>query len=94
MGCGKDISDVPETSASLRLARTMMIIGTFGFYQKWLEWYEVHIAPYRKLQVKAPPPGFLTKDEEHEIFAGFWLPEHQALFDELKAEIMTKPVLA
>ena len=34
------------------------------------------------------------KDEEHEFFVGFWLPEHQALFDELKAEILTKPVLA
>ena len=37
--------------------------------------------------------GVLTIQEEGKLFAGFWLPEHQAILEELKNKILTEPVL-
>jgi hypothetical protein len=79
----------PKTWSELR-----MIVGMFGFYQGWIERYELRIAPYRRIQARQPMPGQVSRDEETEFFAGFWLSEHQELFEALKREILDKPVLA
>jgi hypothetical protein len=71
-----------------------MIIGMFGFYQSWIERYELRISPYRRIQSRQPMPGQLSREEEAEFFAGFWLPEHEELFEQLKRDILSKPVLA
>jgi hypothetical protein len=78
----------PKTWSELR-----MIIGIFGFYQAWIERYELRIAPYRRIHARQPMPGQLARHEEEEYFAGFWLPEHRDLFEQLKSEILSKPAL-
>lgn len=79
----------PNTWTDLR-----MLIGMFGFYQQWLERYEARIQPFRKLQKGAPKPGMLSQSEEMDFFSGFWLPSHQSLFEELRSQILSAPVLA
>jgi hypothetical protein len=79
----------PSTWTDLR-----MLIGMFGFYQHWIERYEVRIKPFRKIQAKSPRPGLLSLAEESSFFSGFWLPEHDKLLEELKADILSKPTLA
>ncbi len=71
-----------------------MIVGMFGFYAAWLERYEFRIRLYRRLQSLQPAPGQLTRVQETELMKTLWLPEHQALFEQLKSEILAKPVLA
>ena len=80
---------IPNTWTDLR-----MLIGMFGFYQQWLERYEVRIAPFRKLQEGSPRPGDLSFEEEASFFRGFWSSQHTALLEELKNEILSKPTLA
>jgi hypothetical protein len=41
-----------------------------------------------------PLPRQLSRNQDTEGFAGFWLPEHRDLFEQLKSEILSKPVLA
>jgi hypothetical protein len=70
-----------------------MVIGMFGFYQQYLERFEVRLAPFRELQRGAPRPGAMPPAMEKEWFKGFWLPSHEKLFEEVKADILAKPVL-
>ena len=67
-----------------------MIVGMFGFYAAWLERYEFRIRLYRRLQAKQSSPGQLTREQETELM--LWLPQHQKPFDDLKEEILEKPV--
>ena len=78
----------PQTWGDLRMA-----IGLFGFYQEWIPLFEARIRPYRKLQQGQPKPGMLTPQEEQDFFLGFWQKEHDTLFEELKNDILSKPVL-
>jgi hypothetical protein len=71
-----------------------MIIGMFGFYQAWLERYEFRIRIYRRLQSQQPPPGTVSRQQEATLMESLWLPQHQELFEQLKKEILAKPVLA
>ena len=71
-----------------------MIVGMFGFYAAWLERYEFRIRLYHRLQSLQPAPGQLTRVQETELMKTLWLPEHQALFEQLNSEILAKPVLA
>ena len=82
----------PHTWADLR-----MLIGVFGFYQKWLQNFELRIQPWRKLQGKQPKPGSLSFDEERQKFDAAWEADaevYDALLDELKQDILSGPVLA
>jgi hypothetical protein len=54
-----------------------MVIGMFGFYQQYLERFEVRLAPFRELQRGAPRPGAMPPAMEKEWFKGFWLPSHE-----------------
>jgi hypothetical protein len=78
----------PHTWTDLR-----MVIGMFGFYQQYLELFEVRLAPFRELQRGAPRPGVMPPVVEKEWFKGFWLPSHEKLFEELKADVLAKPIL-
>jgi hypothetical protein len=72
-----------------------MVIGMFGFYQQYIERYEVCLAPFRELQQGAPrPAGVLPLHIEKEWFQGFWLPSHTKLFEEIKSDVLSAPVLA
>ena len=53
-----------------------MIIGMFGFYQKFLPHFEHRIQLYRKIQAKQPKPGELSMEEETARMAALWEPEH------------------
>ena len=79
----------PQTWTDLR-----MLIGMFGFYQKWLFNFEVRIRPFRALQARQPKPGLLSLREEADAMAVLWTQEHANLLDELKSDILSKPVLA
>jgi hypothetical protein len=78
----------PSTWSDLR-----RFIGFIGFYQQWIQQFELRLAPFRKIQHRQPLPGDLTLDEETSCFAGFWLPEHDTLFKELIKEVVHGPTL-
>jgi RNase H-like domain found in reverse transcriptase/Integrase zinc binding domain/Reverse transcriptase (RNA-dependent DNA polymerase) len=78
----------PSTWSDLRRA-----IGFIGFYQQWIQQFEIRLAPFRKLQHRQPLPGELTLTEEQSFFKGFWLPEHERLFRELIEEVIRGPTL-
>ena len=41
-----------------------MLIGLFGFYSRWIPWYEDLIAPWRAVLKKKPPVDTSTEEEE------------------------------
>jgi hypothetical protein len=69
-------------------------IGFLGFYQDFLPFYEVRIDPYRLLLKDAPSPGTLSHQEEADKMAKDWTDDHSKLFDELRAEASSSPLLA
>ena len=40
-----------------------MLIGLFGFYSKWIPWYEELIGPWQKVLKKKPPMDTKCKEE-------------------------------
>ena len=82
----------PETWADLG-----MLIGIFGFYQRWLFNYEIRISPHRRLQAKKPKPGSVPIQDEKRLFSEAWNEfeeTHQKLLDELREDVLSEPVLA
>ena len=71
-----------------------MLIGMFGFYQKWIERYEICIKPFRLIQTYRPKPGAFSIQEEMNLFQGFWLDEHDDVLHKLKSLILSSPILA
>ena len=71
-----------------------MLIGMFGFYQTWLQNYEVRISPWRKLQSLQPKPSLVSISDEAELLSAHWDNSCQKLLSELKEEILFGPVLA
>ena len=83
-----------EIPAPALFADLRMLIGMFGFYQTWLQNYEVRISPWRKLQSLQPKPGSLSISDEAEILSAHWDNSCHELLSELKEEILSGPVLA
>ncbi len=83
-----------ELDAESRYRTAFFSMHLKGFYAAWLERYEFRIRPYRRLQSLQPTPGQLIRVQETELMKTLWLPEHQALFEQLQNEILAKPVLA
>jgi hypothetical protein len=69
-------------------------IGFLGFYQEFIPLYEVRIDPFRRLLKDAPPPGSLSKEEEASLLEQEWKDEHKKLFDALRSEASSSPMLA
>jgi hypothetical protein len=77
-----------------------MLIGMFGFYQKWLPLYEVRIAPWRAILSHQPKslrsnPRQDEAQEQAELVTKLWEsdPGNETLLSELKLEILAGPVL-
>jgi hypothetical protein len=68
-----------------------MLIGLFGFYLKWIPWYEEWIAHWRYILSKKPPVH-VSKQEEADKMDTLWTRLDSALLDELKTEIISGPV--
>jgi len=71
-----------------------ILIGMLGFYQKWIERYEIHIKPFRLIQTYRPKPSAFSIQEEMNLFQGFWLDEHDNVLHKLKSLILSSPILA
>ena len=74
-----------------------MLIGMFGFYQKWIPNFELQIQPWWWLQMKQPKPSSLSFFEEWQQFDEAWELQanvYDALLEELKQDILAGPVLA
>jgi hypothetical protein len=69
-------------------------IGFLGFYQEFIPLYEVQIDPFRKLFKEAPPPGSISKEEEDNPLEQEWNKEHKRLFNALRTEASSSPMLA
>ena len=46
---------IRELSKPILFGDLHMLIGLFGFYYRWIPWYEDIIAPWRKVLKKKPP---------------------------------------
>ena len=79
----------PETWSDLS-----MLIGMFGFYKKWLPLFEVRIQPWRAIQKERPDPGMCNIKEEQEFMTACWKESDSKLLEELKADVLSGPVLA
>ena len=66
-----------------------MLIGLFGFYPKWIPWYEDTIAPVLK---KKPPVDTSTEEEEKKM-ADLWGPKEDSILPMMKEAILSGPVL-
>ena len=74
-----------------------MLIGVFGFYQKWIPNFELRIQPWWQLQGKQPKPGSLSFSKERQRFDEAWevhADVYDVLLEELKNDILSGPVLA
>jgi hypothetical protein len=69
-------------------------IGFLGFYQEFIPLYEVRIDPFRKLLKEAPPPGSISNEEEASLLEQEWIDEHKKLFNALRLEASSSPMLA
>jgi len=70
-----------------------MLIGLFGFYSKWLPYYEQRIVPWRGY-IKQKPPVTAPKEEEAAKLRELWRDrEDDQLMKELINEIISGPVL-
>jgi hypothetical protein len=69
-----------------------MLIGLFGFYAKWIPWYEDIISPWRAVLKKKPPVDTDTEEEER-MLTNLWTPKEDSLIHVLKKAILTGPVL-
>jgi hypothetical protein len=69
-------------------------IGFVGFYQEFIPLYEVRIDPFRKLLKEAAPPGSMSEEEESSLLHNEWNDEHSQLFDALRKEASSSPMLA
>ena len=70
-----------------------MLIGFFGFYQQFLEWFEQHVIPWHKILKQAPAPGTMSQEKEAELLNDLWKEEHAQLLATLKAEILVSPIM-
>ena len=81
-----------------KLARPMtfgdlhMLIGLFGFYSKWIPWYEDLSAPWRAVIKKKPPVDTPTEEEER-LLNERWGPKEDSLIHVMKDAILLGPVL-
>jgi hypothetical protein len=69
-------------------------IGFLGFYQEFIPLYEVKIDLFRKLLKEAQPPGSISKEEEAILLEQEWNEEHKRLFNALRTEASSSPMLA
>ena len=69
-----------------------MLIGFFGFYAKWIPWYEEKIGPWREV-LKKKPPVDVDKEEEARLMANLWQPKEDSLLHVMKEAILSGPVL-
>jgi hypothetical protein len=83
-----DSLERPELFTDLR-----MLIGMIGFYRHWVPLYEERIGPYRDIMKQAPNPGTSSNEEEATLLRTLWTQNDQLLFETLKGEITTGPVL-
>ena len=69
-----------------------MLIGLFGFYAKWILWYEDLIAPWRSV-LKKKPPVDTPPDQEAKKLMNLWTPLEDSLVHVMKDSILSGPVL-
>jgi hypothetical protein len=69
-------------------------IGFIGFYQDFIPLYKVQIHPFQELLKEVPSPGIMDKHEETAVMDTVWKEPHSNLFDTLKAEASSQPLLA
>jgi hypothetical protein len=69
-----------------------MLIGLFGFYAKWIPWYEDLVVPWRAILKKKPPVDTSVEDEALKL-KGLWNSTADALLTTMKDAILSRPVL-
>ena len=69
-----------------------MLIGLFGFYSKWIPWYEDKIGPWRKI-LKQKPSVDTSQEEEAKKMEDLWGPAKDSLLHIMKDAILEGPVL-
>jgi hypothetical protein len=69
-----------------------MIIGFLGYYSRWIPWYEARIKRWRAI-IKQKPPVDTPHEKAAEMMTALWSEEDDALFEEMKEAILSKPVL-
>ena len=69
-----------------------MLIGCFGFYQEHLPLFEVRLDRWRQIQKLRPPKGTAI-EEDAKILEKEWKEEDDKLLEELKAAILSFPIL-
>jgi len=69
-----------------------MLIGLFGFYARWLAFYEDRIDPWRKI-LKKRPPADASDAEQAAKMNKLWTEADTMLLENLKEEIVSGPML-
>jgi hypothetical protein len=69
-----------------------MLIGLFGFYSKWIPWFEDKVHPWRKILTKKPPVD-VSKAEEAAKMDTLWTDNDSVIFEDFKESIISGPVL-
>ena len=69
-----------------------MLIGLFGFYSRWIPWYEELIASWRAI-LKKKPPVDTDPDTEARLLTELWTPKEDSLLHVMKEAILSGPVL-
>lgn len=69
------------------------LIGVFGFYRNFLEWFEVRVSPWRKILKSAPKPGSASIDQEAECLNRLWTKDDEKLLEQFKTEIVVHPIV-
>ena len=78
----------PQTFSVIRI-----LIGFFGFYRLWLALFKTRVKPGQEQLKSQPKPGKCNPIEEMNKLKELWTNEDTKLLDQLKQEILDKPVL-
>jgi RNase H-like domain found in reverse transcriptase len=69
-----------------------LLVGLFGFYSRWIPWFEDKIGPWRQI-LKLKPLVHTSVEEEAAKLEANWTLVAAQLLDEMKEAIISGPVL-
>jgi RNase H-like domain found in reverse transcriptase len=69
-----------------------MLVGLFGFYSRWIPWFEDKIGSWQQI-LKLKPPVHTAVEEEVAKLKANWTPVAAQLLEEMKEAIVSGPVL-
>jgi RNase H-like domain found in reverse transcriptase len=69
-----------------------MLVGLFGFYSRWIPWFEDRIGPWQQI-LKLKPPVHTAVEEEAAKLKEHWTPVAAKLLEEIREAIISGPVL-